>query len=468
MTDTNLLNRTLRQFRRVLRLSKSDSKANLARDISKDLPEEERPLIRRHMDACLEGRGGEVSARARAAELGELYLTLSDTGRQHFLEVLALDYDVPTDRVAPLIGAWQAASDPDERKKVQDELRQMLTPPRMNLLHQFNELDAGVKFLVDMRADLLAMRSDSPALKALSSDLRELLASWFDVGFLDLERITWATPASVLEKLIEYEAVHAIKSWDDLKNRLGEDRRCYAFFHPRMPDEPLIFVQIALVQGLSDNVQGLLDQSAPVVDTRDANTAIFYSISNCQTGLAGVSFGNFLIKRVASAIARDLPSIKTFSTLSPIPGLSRWITKSLGEPETSFGTGEVPPVLMDAFGAEDWNGVLTAALGRSDWVTDEGISSALRPALQKAGARYLLEAKRGTQALDRVAHFHLTNGAQVARLNWLGDTSDHGMTQSVGMMVNYLYELDQVDANHERYSTNGEVSAANTVARLVR
>lgn len=468
MTDQNFLDRTLKQFRRVLRFAGTDRSANLFSAVSEDLPDDQLPAVRAHVDACLEGRGGEVSARARAAELGEVYLTLSSTGRRRFLRILTDEYDVPAERVAPLIGAWQAADGPAAREQAQTQLRQVLVPPRLHLLQQFNGLDAGVKFLVDLRAELLGFAREDPALTALAVDLRELLASWFDVGFLDLERITWSTPASLLEKFIAYEAVHAIQSWDDLKHRLGEERRCYAFFHPRMPEEPLIFVQVALVRGMSDNIQALLDQDAPMLDNRDADTAIFYSISNCQAGLAGVSFGNFLIKRVASAIARDLPGIRTFATLSPIPGFGRWFRKQVARDVSQFAEDDVPPVLIDFFGSDNWAAVLGAVAEGHAWSTDESVCTALRPVLLRAAAHYLARERRGAQAADRVAHFHLTNGARIARINWLGDTSEHGMRQSLGLMVNYLYRLDEVDDNHELYSGAGTVSADSAVTRLLR
>ena len=276
--------------------------------------------------------------------------------------MLANDYDVSEHEVAPLIGRWQAADDPQVRRTIQNDLRHRLIPPRMRLLQQFNELALGVKFLVDMRAELLKLTRDQKELKPLSEDLRELLASWFDVGFLDLKVITWHTPAALLEKLIEYEAVHAIQSWTDLKNRLDDDRRCYAFFHPRMPEEPLIFVQVALVKGMSDNIQALLDENAPKPDAREADSAIFYSISNCQAGLAGVSFGNFLIKRVANDLKRDMPNVKTFATLSPIPGFTKWLMGPGEEMIERCAQGEIPPVLSEACDAHDWPSVVKHAL----------------------------------------------------------------------------------------------------------
>ena len=274
-----ILDRTLRRFRRAWRLGRGPLKDG----VDADLPTSDADRVRGQIDACLEARGGEVSARARAAELGETYLVLNQDGRRRFLEILARDYDVNPVDVDTAIRARQEAGDEVDRRRAEVFLREVLVPPRVKLLSQFNELSQGVKFLVDLRAELMMFAAEDIQLQGLDADIHALLASWFDIGFLDLERITWETSATLLEKLIEYEAVHAIKSWDDLKNRLGDDRRCYAYFHPRMPDEPLIFVQVALVKGLSDNVQEVLDEHAPVGDPEDADTAIFYSISNCHS-----------------------------------------------------------------------------------------------------------------------------------------------------------------------------------------
>ncbi|NKC14749.1 MAG: malonyl-CoA decarboxylase [Gammaproteobacteria bacterium] len=467
MSEATFLNRTLRQFRRVLRLAGS-GEVSLRERVGADLPDADIPAIKNYVDACLEGRGGEVSASARAAELGEVYLTLSQQGRRRFLTLLAREYDVPANTVAPLVEAWQNAPDATTRWQVQDQLRHALIPSRVTLLRQFTALSAGVKFLVDMRAELTQWSRGDKPLAALNRDLRELLAEWFNVGFLDLRQMTWNTSAALLEKLIVYEAVHAIRSWDDLKNRLGEDRRVYAFFHPGMPNEPLIFVQVALVRDMSGNIQTLLDEDAPVSDPREADCAIFYSISNCQAGLAGVSFGNFLIKRVAAALARDLPNLKIFATLSPVPGFSAWLRAQTEQPGYLWDEGEVPEALRDHCGHGDWNKAIAHALDNTEWAGDEPAAQALRPVLAKACARYLLQAKRGNQALDRVAHFHLTNGARVERLNWLADTSEQGMKRSAGLMVNYQYRLDEVDENHEAYSGEGRIAAAAPVSRLLR
>jgi malonyl-CoA decarboxylase len=295
-----------------------------------------------------------------------------------------------------------------------------------------------------------------------------LLSTWFDIGFLDLRRITWGAPAALLEKLINYEAVHEIRSWEDMKNRLDSDRRCFAFFHPRMPDEPLIFVEVALVDGMADNVAVLLDEAAPLVDpAHNANTAIFYSISNAQRGLAGISFGGFLIKRVADLLASELPGLKTFATLSPIPGFRRWLDAKLdaGEPlllpAEARKLAEATKIGNDT---ESLRSVLNA-----DWAGEPALAEALQPPLVRLCARYLVNEKgRGDRALDPVAHFHLTNGARVERINWLGDTGERGMRASAGLMVNYLYELGRIEENHERYTGEGGVTASSAVTRLLK
>ncbi len=459
-----LWDRTLRRVRRAWRLG---PRGPLKDAVAPHLPEDDVARIRRQIDACLEARGGEVSARARAAELGETYLVLSADGRRRFLETLARDYDVDGGAIDAVIGEHQGARDAASRQRAEARLRDLLEPPRVKLLAQFNGLEAGVKFLVDLRAELIALAKQDPALKALDRDLRRLLASWFDVGFLDLTRITWDTPASLLEKLTEYEAVHAIRSWDDLKNRLGDDRRCYAYFHPNMPEEPIIFVEVALVNGIADNVQDLLDERAPVVDPERADTAIFYSISNCQAGLAGVGFGNFLIKRVARDLARELPNLKAFATLSPMPGLRAWLDEQLAGAEHGLEESEVRS-LGALTGETCTPETFARLLNRRDLTGNGELGKVLEPLLMRLAARYLLEARRGDEARDRVAHFHLSNGARVERLNWAADLSHNGISQSAGIMVNYLYRLADIERNHEAYSEGGRITASGAVRKLAQ
>lgn len=456
------IDRTLRGFRRAWRLGGKD------RAPEPGLPDNDAQRLRDKIDACLEARGGDVSARARAAELGEAYLALNAGGRRRFLAILAREYGVDEGAVDAAIAERGTATRPVSRRIANAKLGRALVSPRIRLLSQFNGLDQGVKFLVDLRAELLRSAQTRSYLRPLDSELRQLLESWFDVGFLNLERITWETPASLLEKLIAYEAVHRIRSWDDLKNRLEADRRCYAFFHPNMPGEPLIFVEVALVTGISDNVQQLLDESAPAEDPDKADSAIFYSISNCQRGLAGISFGNFLIKQVADHIARRLPNITNFVTLSPVPGFRHWLEARLASPDAGILTAAEARSFEAQAGAQSGDGGLKTLLANPAWMTDEKTASLLRPVLMRLCAAYLTTARQDSRAEDRVAHFHLSNGARIERINWLADTSRRGIDQSFGMMVNYSYRLDEVERNHEAYTGDGTVIAASAVRKLLK
>ena len=307
------------------------------------------------------------------------------------------------------------------------------------------------------------------ALGALEPDLKGLLASWFDVGFLELRRITWNAPATLLEKLIAYEAVHAIRSWEDLKDRLDSDRRCFAYFHPRMPDEPLIFVEVALVSGMADNIQTLLDESAPVQDPRAADTAIFYSISSAQQGLAGISFGNFLIKRVVDMLAAEFKGLKTFATLSPAPGFRVWLDALLASGRADLLTPAEQKALSGLAGEGEGPDNLKVVLGTPGWHEDEAYAEAVRGILMRLCARYLAQEKRSDgRAPDPVADFHLSNGARIERLNWLADSSPKGIEQSTGIMVNYLYKLNAIAANHEAHSDAGKVALSPPVKALLK
>ena len=423
--------------------------------------------LREQMRLCLESRGGEVSARSRAATMGQTYLELNQKGRERFLKVLADDFDVDEEAVERKLATLREVK-PHERSSTYASLRRVLEPGRMKLLTQFNGLPEGVKFLVDLRADLQKLTGKGAAFRVLDGDLRQLLTSWFDVGFLELRRIKWDSPASLLEKLIAYEAVHEIRSWDDLKNRLDSDRRCFAFFHPRMPDEPLIFVEVALVNGLAGNVQELLDEDAPVIDPADADTAIFYSISNAQKGLAGISFGGFLIKRVVDVLQSEFHGLKTFSTLSPIPGFRSWLDKGIKDGNLLLNEVETTSLREAAGLATEVTNPLKVILEASNWLDDETLSNALQPILIRLCTRYLLKEKgRNGGALDPVAHFHLTNGALVERLCWKGNASEAGISLSYGLMVNYLYSLDKIEQNHEVYTGDMKIQASASVNRLL-
>ncbi len=432
-----------------------------------DLGGRDLTTVRKQMVACLERKGGEVSARKRAAALGQAYLSLSRDGRRRFLLLLAEEFGTKPAEIDAALDAWKVSTDARSRFKAEQALRRTLTAPSTALLTQFNALPQGVKFLVDMRADILSFLKEEPGLEPLDAEMQSLLTSWFDIGFLELRSISWKSPAALLEKLIEYEAVHEIRSWEDLRNRLESDRRLYAFFHPRMPDEPLIFVEVALVNGIAGNVQKLLDEAAPTGDPQKADTAIFYSISNTQKGLRGISFGNFLIKRVVDDLSRDLPNLKTFSTLSPIPGFRKWLATAIAEGRPNILTAEDRRRLKEATSRTVSKGQLLKLISNPDWTGNEALATALKEPLMRLCARYLVEEKQGTQPLDPVARFHLQNGAQVERINWMGDTADKGIEQSAGMMVNYLYRLSDIERNHERFSSDGTVVYSSTVKALL-
>lgn len=458
--DEPLWDRTLRRIRLIWPLG---DQAALKDSVNADLLDGDLQKLRDRINACLEGRGGEVSARTRAAELGETYLVLNAEGRKRFLELLAKEYDVNNRAVEAAMTERLQCSDIEEQRRLNCELRALLVPPRTKLLRQFNGLQEGVKFLVDLRAELLPLAAGDPALKALDQDILGLLSSWFDVGFLDLQRITWETPATLLEKLIKYEAVHAIRSWQDLKNRLRQDRRCFAYIHPRMPQEPLIFVEVALVNGISSNIHDLLDETKPSIPAGRADCAIFYSISNCQTGLAGVGFGNFLIKNVVKDLSAKLPNLKTFSTLSPIPGFLAYLRSH--QEEVDFSDRELK-LLREMAGETEAKAFFFAVIGNIMEYLGNDEDSPLKSILLRLCARYLLTAKKGSQAHDRVSHFHLSNGAKIERINWAADLSEKGIGQSAGIMVNYVYQLAQIEKNHENYTGNGKIAVSATVSKM--
>ena len=457
MSATDLLARSLSKVRALVSAGQRPREAS-ERDIAR---------LRQQLQECAESRGGEVSTRQRAARLAEAYLRLNDNGRRRFLLMIALEFGPDPARVAKAHEAYQAAVGSPGQWDAEARLRGAMRSRRLRILTQFNAIPQGVKFLVDLRADLLRYLPDEPLLKPLDRELENRLTAWFDVGFLELQRITWQSPAALLEKLVQYEAVHEIRSWDDLKNRLDSDRRCYAFFHPRMPLEPLIFVQVALVDALADDVQKLLDINAPLADANRATTAIFYSISATQDGLRGVSFGNFLLKRVVEDLQRDFPKLKTFSTLSPIPGLMSWVRRNPADAAGVFT--EADRKRLVAAGIEgDVESVWTRLSGDGRWAADKALARALRDPLLRLAAHYLLNARRDGKPVDPVARFHLGNGARVERLNWLADTSAKGFDQSLGIMVNYLYDPERIENNVEAFSSDGEVDAAAAVRRMAR
>ena len=414
-----------------------------------DLPDQDLQQLATLIDESLEARGGEVAARNTAARIGRAYMRLNQRGQERFFRLLATQYDVDDAVVASALQAYQQASSEDDLPKLRHKLRMALLAPRVKLLTLFNALPEGIQFLVHIRSDIIALGSEQDnALRKVERDMKHLLASWFDVGFLQLRQITWESPAALLEKLIEYEAVHEISSWEDLKHRLAEDRRLYAFFHPNMPNEPLIFINVALQKGLATNIQHLLDTSAPLENVREADTAIFYSISNAQTGLVGISFGNFLIKRVVSEVKKEQPQLKQFATLSPIPGFRQWLEKQ---------PGNTPGLLR-----------LKSALSVADWHHNQATCQELEPIMKRMCAQYLRTQHSGKQRLlDPVAHFHSSNGAIIQQLNFLGNRSAAGLASAYGMMVNYLYDLGNIDEHTEHYALTHHATISKEIAALL-
>ena len=391
---------------------------------------------------ALVAESGEYASTALARDALAAYHKLDERCREEFFGLLGRDYGPPVETVSRAAAAYQAEPTHDSLLRLQ----QAVDSPRQELFRRLNMAPGGTAALVEMRRELLKGLRAHPEWKAVDSDLMHLLRSWFNRGFLRLERIDWHTSAMVLEKLIQYEAVHAIQGWRDLRRRLESDRRCFAFFHPQLPNEPIIFIEVALARGMSAQVQPLLDIRTQLGDPANADCAMFYSITNCQEGLRGISFGNQLIKQVVEDLKDEFPHIKRFATLSPIPGFHRWL-------------GTAPLAGTDA--------ELVARLADPAWHLSE-LPEPLQTLLMRLCAYYLVRAKSGLEPLDPVARFHLGNGAVLERLNWMGDTSESGMQRAAGMMVNYVYWLDELEKNHERYFRDHDVVASPAVERLAR
>jgi malonyl-CoA decarboxylase len=382
---------------------------------------------------------GEVSGRRLAAYALSAYQSLGPDARELFFDSLANDFNPDPKAVDDAAERYHQDPSSDNLIRLQD----VVEPPRQELFRRANMAPQGTAVLLDMRRELLKTLPDHPARAGIDADLIHLFRSWFNRGFLVLQRIDWHTPAVILERLIQYEAVHEIQGWRDLHRRLEGDRRCYAFFHPVLPDEPLVFIEVALTRGMSGAVQPLLDPDSPIGDVSKANCAIFYSITNCQEGLKGVSFGNFLIKQVVDDLGRDFPRLNTFATLSPIPGFSQWLRQQ--EPARSRSRE------LDA---------LLATVQRGRLPDVASVSSRLRDEITAHCIEYLLRARRKGVPVDSVARFHLANGARLERLNWMGDPSKAGIRRSLGLMVNYVYRRADLERNHEAYVKRGKVVAA--------
>lgn len=383
---------------------------------------------------------GEASGVALAADILGKYQALDDDGRLAFFRHLAADYNPEGEAVLKAAQAYAETPDPGAMSDLFDAVE----PPRQELLRRLNLAPGGTECLVRMRADLLPLLRENPDLAVIDHDFRHLLRSWFNRGFLVMQHMDWSTSASLLEKIIAYEAVHDIGDWDELRRRVEPpDRRCFAFFHPAMPNEPLIFVEVALMDKTPGSIQALLAADREVLSPEQAKVAVFYSISNCQPGLAGVSFGAFLIKQVAHDLTAELSGLETFVTLSPVPGFTRWLQAQAARDPDGGAAGTATDLA-----AEGWQ-------DRADDRKADVLTWA---------AKYFLEAKRPDgQPPDPVARFHLGNGAELEAMHWMGDVSEKGIAQAAGLMVNYRYRLDRIEANHEAYVKDGEVRASRAV-----
>lgn len=394
-------------------------------------------------------RRGEASGTALARDILDGYRQLDEAGRLAVLRDFAEGFGADRAKLDAAIAAYQA----DPSPAAAATLHAAAEPRRQELIRRLNLAPRGTAALVRMRDDLLAALPAHPDLKVLDDDLVHLFSSWFNRGFLVVRRIDWSTPANILEKIIRYEAVHEIRDWDALRRRLEPvDRRCYAFFHPRLDDEPLIFVEVALTVDIPAAIGPLIAEGGAPLAADEARVAVFYSISNCQTGLAGISFGSLLIKQVVEELKRELPKLTTFVTLSPVPGFAKWLAKER-RTETGFLLEEDRQML--------------AALDIPDWRADGARAQKVDKLLARCAARYFLTAKTtGNRPLDPVARFHLGNGARLERINSGADLSEAGLGQSHGVMVNYLYDLARIEENHEAYAERREVVAASSVRKL--
>ena len=388
---------------------------------------------------------GEVSGARRATELLGVYQSLEAPGVERFFDRLVAEFASDPKKVAAAAKRYTEEPSPETLRSLQE----IVEPPRQELFRRFNIASGGTRTLVEMRRRVRRDLATHPTWAVLDEDLLHLFRSWFNRGFLNLQRIEWRTSALILERLIEYEAVHQINGWSDLRRRLEADRRCFAFFHPALPEEPLIFIEVALTRELSATVQPLINPKSPVADPGNATHAIFYSITNCQEGLRGVSFGHFLIKQVAEDLGREFPRLRTFATLSPVPGFRRWLTTT------------APGLLSGRRGAE-LNDLVTR-------LNEDGrtpLADTFEREVTALCAYYLLQVKKGTRPLDPVARFHLANGARLERLNWAADTSSSGLANSFGLMVNYVYGLSDLERNHEAYAQHAKIVASRDLEKL--
>jgi malonyl-CoA decarboxylase len=397
---------------------------------------------RRAIERChvLLSDRGDVSGERLANEVLSAYETLTGASLAAFFTYLAKQFSPDAETIERSLELFRRQTSAESLAALQLAVE----PPRRELFRRLNLARNGTAALIEMRRRVLRGVASHPDWAVISADLEDLLRSWLNAGFLELRRIDWHTPTPVLENLMKYEAVHQVRNWDDLRRRLQDDRRCFGFFHSSLPHEPLIFTELALTAELSARVQPLLDPESPVLDRKSRSFAVFYSISSCHDGLRGISFGNSLIRRVVDALRREYPRLRTFGTLSPIPGFRSWL----------------------AHAATNGNGAAAAAsasLADRECFSDTARADELSRTLLPLCATYLLTAKRGDEPADAVARFHLGNGARLERINWLGDMSQAGIDRSGSLTANYLYRLSEVERNHRAYIKERRVVASRQV-----
>ena len=402
---------------------------------------------------------GESNSTSMALDIMVRFAQLSETQRGDFFTALAGEFS--PDPAAVLEAAQAYSTEPNARNLI--DLTKVCEPPLQELLRRINRAPGGTQAILAMRCNLLKILDKRPDLLALDHDFRHLLTSWFNPGFLTMHRVDWRSPAHVLEKIIQHEAVHEIDGWDDLRRRLQPDRRCFAFFHHQLEDEPLIFVEVALLNEVPGSIGPLVDKKSMSVSDKSFRVAAFYSISNCQPGLRGVSLGNFLIKRVAEQLKREIPNLKTFVTLSPIPGFINWAT-GFDDYSVLEGRSALATTMKNSLQELDLIGRPWMQRLAEGWETGKS-SERERKALLNLSAIYLTQfsARKGG---NPVAKFHLGNGAQLFRVNWAADLSKKGLRESAGIMVNYLYDLDRLEENRERFLSK-KVVHARSVTRLL-
>ncbi|BCH24808.1 malonyl-CoA decarboxylase [Mesorhizobium sp. L-8-3] len=394
---------------------------------------------------------GEASGMALAKDILDRWNAFDIDSQREFMRMLLTRFGPRIERLEKAIEAYRASRSASALL----ELHEAAEPRRQELIRRLNLAPNGIATLVRMREVLLKLKSEDRDLQAVDADFAHLFGSWFNRGFLVLRPISWSTPADILEKIIRYEAVHQISGWDELRRRLApEDRRCFAFFHPQLVDDPLIFVEVALTREIPARIDDLLREDRAPIRANEATTAVFYSISNCQEGLRGISFGNFLIKQVVEDLRRELPKLDTFVTLSPVPGFAQWLAR------------ERRAEVSDALASADRSQL--NMLDDPNWPDETEAVAALQPILTTATAWYFLRARSADgRIVDPVARFHLGNGARLERINFLADRSARAMSQAHGLMVNYLYKLDDIETNHEAFADKGEVVATPSIRRLV-